>query len=415
MSARILIVDDDATIRTTLADALTNADTEVDVATSAEAALARIGGEWQPDLVLCDVRMQGLDGIGLLRMLRERVPRTSVVMMTAYHDVGTAVAALRAGAADFLCKPFDLHELRSIVARLSPSSAPKESASPSEATAAAGTAPRELDGRYELGETIGRGAMAEVFLARDRRHDRAVAVKVLRREIAATIGTARFLQEIRIAARLQHPHILTLIDSGELDGMPYYVMPYVDGTTLRRELDRRSRLPVAAAAAILRAIAHALAAAHAQGIVHRDIKPENVLLSGRHVWVADFGIARALWDAVGTHTTSAALVVGTPAYMAPEQATPGAPIDARTDIYALGVVAYEVLAGRPPFDDHTIMAMLASHATRLPTPLTELRADLPAELAATVMRCLAKEPAARWQTAEACANRLAPFAVQPVP
>jgi eukaryotic-like serine/threonine-protein kinase len=258
-----------------------------------------------------------------------------------------------------------------------------------------------LAGRYAIDREIGRGGMATVYLARDLRHERAVAVKVLHPEIATALGPERFLDEIRIAARLQHPHLLPLLDSGEAGGFLYYVMPYVEGESLRERLDREHELPVPEAVRILKEVVDALAYAHGRGVVHRDIKPDNVMLSGRHAMVTDFGVAKAISGATGRRAlTTVGMALGTPAYMAPEQATADPNLDHRVDIYAVGVLAYELLAGRTPFTGATAQATLAAQVTEQPEPVTRHRAIVPAELAAAVMRCLEKKPADRWQRAE---------------
>ena len=196
---------------------------------------------------------------------------------------------------------------------------------------------RRLADRYEIERELGSGGMAIVCLARDLRHERRVALKVLRPDLTASLGPARFLAEVKVTARLQHPHILPLLDSGEADGLLFYVMPFVEGESLSARLAREGELPVADAVRILRDVADALAYAHAQGVVHRDIKPDNVLLSGRHAIVADFGIAKALSDATGQQgSTLTGLALGTPRYMAPEQATADPRVDHRADIYAWG-------------------------------------------------------------------------------
>ncbi|MDQ3243724.1 MAG: serine/threonine protein kinase, partial [Gemmatimonadota bacterium] len=260
---------------------------------------------------------------------------------------------------------------------------------------------RTLDPSYRLDRQVGAGGMATVWLAEDLRHRRKVAVKVLNPELSAILGTERFLQEIELTAGLQHPHILPLFDSGRADGILYYVMPYIDGESLRQRLIRGGPLPIADAVRILRDVADALAHAHTRGVVHRDIKPENVMLSDRHALVADFGIAKALTEAAGKDSlTVAGAAVGTPAYMSPEQASADQRIDHRSDIYAFGVLAYEILAGRPPFEAVTARGVLVAHLTSEPASLASRRADVPARLAAVVHRCLEKDPQARWQSAD---------------
>ena len=243
--------------------------------------------------------------------------------------------------------------------------------------------------------------MATVYLAEDVRHRRKVAVKVLRPELAAALGPERFLKEIEIAAQLQHPHILPLHDSGEADGFLFYVMPYVEGQSLRDRLAKGGELPVAAAVRILRDVADALSAAHAHGVVHRDIKPDNVMLSGRHALVTDFGVAKAVSHAtVQRGPTTAGVSLGTPAYMAPEQAVADPHVDHRADIYAFGVLAYEILTGEPPFTGETQQEVLSAHLTTDPTPIADRRASVAPQLAQLIMRCLEKKPADRWQSAE---------------
>ncbi len=212
--------------------------------------------------------------------------------------------------------------------------------------------------RYTIERELGRGGMATVFLARDVKHDREVAIKVLHPELSASIGAERFEREIKLAAKLQHPHILGLYDSGNADGLLYYVMPFVRGEALRDRLDREGMLPVEDALRITLEVCSALNYAHEQGIVHRDIKPENILLSGEHSLVADFGIARAANDASQQKLTQTGMAVGTPVYMAPEQST-GDPVGPTADIYSLGCMLYEMLAGEPPFTGPNAMAIMA--------------------------------------------------------
>ena len=257
-----------------------------------------------------------------------------------------------------------------------------------------------LADRYRIERELGAGGMATVYLAQDLKHDRKVAIKVLREELSASLGKERFLREIKVAAALQHPHILPLYDSGEADGLLFYVMPYVDGLSLRDKLVKEGELPIGDAVRILRDIADALTEAHRHGVVHRDLKPENVMLRGRHALVMDFGVAKALSEATGRQSlTTAGIALGTPTYMAPEQAVADPQVDHRADIYAFGVVAYELLAGRPPFTGANPQQILAAHVTAAAEPVTTHRA-MPPALAALVMRCLEKRPADRWQSAE---------------
>lgn len=258
-----------------------------------------------------------------------------------------------------------------------------------------------LADRYAIEQEVGSGGMATVYLAEDLKHRRKVAVKVLRSDLAAALGSERFLREIEIAAQLHHPHILPLYDSGEADGFLYYVMPYEEGQSLRDRLQREGELPVNEAVRILRDVADALAHAHRLGVVHRDIKPENIMLSGRHALVTDFGVAKAVSEATGRQQlTTVGVALGTPAYMAPEQAAADPNIDHRADVYAMGVLAYELLAGQPPFAGPTAQAVLAAHLTEVPEPITTHRTTVPVPFADLVMKCLEKKAADRWQSAE---------------
>ena len=256
-----------------------------------------------------------------------------------------------------------------------------------------------LADHYAIEREIGSGGMATVYLAHDVKHERNVALKVLRPELAAALGPDRFVREIRIAAKLTHPHILPLHDSGEADGFLYYVMPYIDGESLRQRLERQGELPVHEAAKILAEVVDALSYAHAQGIVHRDIKPDNVLMSGHHALVTDFGVAKAVSEATGRQElTTAGVALGTPSYMSPEQAAAAPHIDHRTDIYAVGALAYELLAGRAPFEGATPQAILAAHVMEPPDPITKHRPAVSQGMADLVMKCLEKKPGDRWQT-----------------
>jgi serine/threonine-protein kinase len=260
---------------------------------------------------------------------------------------------------------------------------------------------------YELDRELGRGGMATVYLARDLKHGRLVAIKVLRPDFAESLGPGRFLREIRIASRLTHPNILPVHDSGEADGVLFYVMPYVAGESLRERIRREVQLPLDDAVRIAQEVADGLAYAHAQDIIHRDIKPENILLESGHAVIADFGIARALHAAALDDLSSARLVLGTPAYMSPEQSAGGGPVDARSDIYSLGCVLHEMLAGRPPFSGSSALAIVAAHHQQSPPLLRSLRPTSPPWIQNTVDRALEKKPEDRFQTAAEFAGALA--------
>ena len=256
-----------------------------------------------------------------------------------------------------------------------------------------------LAGRYRLERVIGRGGSATVYQALDLKHQRTVALKVLRPELAYAVGADRFLREIEVCARLVHPHILPLHDSGDADGLLYYVMPFVSGESLRARLERSRPLPLDEALRVVRDVSEALDYAHAHGVLHRDVKPENVLLDAGHALVTDFGLAGALQAAGGGPLTAGGLVAGTPEYMSPEQAAGEAALDARSDLYALACVAYEMLAGEPPFHGAHPRAIMARHVTDPVPPLTTVRPDLPPAVAGAVARGLAKAPADRFATA----------------
>jgi serine/threonine-protein kinase len=256
-----------------------------------------------------------------------------------------------------------------------------------------------LTGRYEIERELGSGGMATVYLAHDVRHERDVAIKVLHPDLGAALGSERFLSEIKTTAKLQHPHILPLLDSGEANGLLYYVMPYVTGENLRQRLEREEQLPINAAITIAKEVADALSAAHEMGIVHRDIKPENILLRGNHALVADFGIALAVQQAGGARMTQTGLSLGTPQYMSPEQAMGERNIGPKSDIYSLGAVTYEMLGGEPPFTGHSVQAIVAKVMTERPVPLSTIRNTVPPAVEHAVLTALAKLPADRFATA----------------
>jgi serine/threonine-protein kinase len=268
-----------------------------------------------------------------------------------------------------------------------------------------------LGDRYDVERPIGEGGMATVYLARDLKHERRVAIKVLRPELSASLGADRFLREIRVAANLQHPNILGLYDSGEVDGLLYYVMPFVEGESLRDRLNREQQLPIHDALQITREAGEALDYAHKHGIVHRDIKPENILVQGGHALVADFGIARAV-DAAGEKLTQTGMAVGTPAYMSPEQAHGGDHVDARSDVYSLGCVLYELLIGQPPFTGPNAMAIMARHAMEVVPSLQVVRQSVPDDVEDAVLRALEKTPADRFQTMAEFCERLSEAAAE---
>ena len=258
---------------------------------------------------------------------------------------------------------------------------------------------KALAGRYDVEREVGRGGMATVYLARDLKHDRRVALKMLNPELGAVLGVERFLAEIKMTANLQHPNLLPLFDSGEADGHLYYVMPYLEGESLRHRLDRESQLPVEEAMQITIAVANALDYAHAHGVVHRDLKPENILLQHGQPVVADFGIALAISNAGGARVTQTGLSLGTPQYMSPEQAAGDRVIDGRSDIYSLGAILYEMLAGEPPHSGNTVQAIIAKVLTERPRGVRTRRDTVPAHVERAIDKALAKLPADRFGSA----------------
>jgi serine/threonine-protein kinase len=273
-----------------------------------------------------------------------------------------------------------------------------------------------LGAGYSLDHELGGGGMSRIFVATETAFGRSVVVKVLPPDLVDSVSMERFRREIRLSASLQHPNIVPVLTTGESSGVPYYTMPLVEGRSLRTRLREAGALPIAEVVGIMRDVAKALAYAHAHGVVHRDIKPENVLLSGGTALVTDFGIAKAIWNCTGhsmdTTLTAMGTTVGTPEYIAPEQAAADPAIDHRADLYSLGCVAYEMLAGQPPFVGMTPQRTLKAQRTQVPAPVTEFRADVPGALAALVMRCLAKQPAKRPRNAEQIVQVLESSAVQ---
>lgn len=270
-----------------------------------------------------------------------------------------------------------------------------------------------LGDAYALDTELGGGGMSRVFVARERALDRRVVVKVLPPELTGSLSIERFRREIQLAARVHHPHIVPVLLVGQADGVLYYTMPYIEGESLRERLDREGKLPIADVIRIMRDVADALSHAHALGVVHRDIKPDNILLVRHHALVTDFGVAKALRqsrradEARGRmRTPSAGMALGTPAYMAPEQAAADPTIDHRADIYALGCVAYEMLTGKTPFSGRPARKILAAQVAERPVPVSRLRRDVSPALEAIVMRCLEKNPDHRWQSTDALTDEL---------
>lgn len=275
-----------------------------------------------------------------------------------------------------------------------------------------------LAGKYVLVRELGHGAMGTVWLARDLRHDRAVAIKLLHADFAGAIGVDRFLREVRLTAGLQHPNIVPVFDSGAVPGgdgseLPWFAMPYLEGESLRARLKREGQLPIDEAVRVATGIADALQHAHRQGVVHRDIKPENVILANGHVYVVDFGIAKALMNLGGDRLTSAGLAIGTPAYMSPEQASAG-PVDARSDQYSLATVLYEMLAGEPPFSGATASATIARRFAEVPRPIRTVRPAVPASMERAILRALERVPADRFENVGALAEALRADASNPL-
>src|SRR5437867_2612377 len=264
-----------------------------------------------------------------------------------------------------------------------------------------------LGDSYRIERELGGGGMSRVFLAQDTTLGRRVVVKVLPPEMAAGVNMERFRREIQLAASLQHPHIVPLLTAGSSGDLLYYVMPFIEGESLRVKLAREGELPLAEVVKILLDVTDALAYAHRHGVVHRDIKPDNVLITEGHAVVTDFGVAKAVSASSGRSSlTSLGVALGTPAYMAPEQAAADPNTDHRADIYALGSLAYEMLAGRTPFTAPTPQALLAAHITQAPEPVTKYRDSVPPALVAPVMRCLEKHAADRWQSAAEVVSQL---------
>src|SRR5215472_4504865 len=270
-----------------------------------------------------------------------------------------------------------------------------------------------LADRYTIERLIGEGGMARVFLARDLRHNRRVALKVLRPDLGAVVGVERFQAEIEVTANLQHPNLLPLFDSGAAGDLLFYVMPYVEGESLRARIDREKQLPVDEAVRLASAVGAALDYAHRHGVIHRDLKPENILLHDGQPLVADFGIALAISNASGARITQTGISLGTPQYMSPEQATGDRTIDARTDIYSLGALTYEMLTGEPPHAGTTSQAIIARVLTERPRSIRASRASVPVHVDATVEKALEKLPADRWPTAREFSEALS--GARPVP
>ena len=286
--------------------------------------------------------------------------------------------------------------------------APAGESMPSQDTQALLRLEEALAGTYRIDREIGHGGMATVYLAHDLRHDREVAIKVVRQDLAGQIEILRFQREVHIAAHLSHPNILPLYDSGEAAGQPYYVMPYITGETLKERIRRGTQLPLDEALRITSEVADALGYAHQHGLVHRDIKPGNILLSGGHAVVADFGIARAISGSASDAITDSRVAIGTPEYMSPEQASADSQVDGRSDLYSLGCVLFEMLSGEAPFHGVSQQAVLARHRMEKPPSVLVVRPNLPPTIQSVVEKALAKAPADRFQNAAELVEAIRP-------
>jgi serine/threonine-protein kinase len=274
---------------------------------------------------------------------------------------------------------------------------------------------RVLSDRYVIERELGHGGMAVVFLARDVRHDRPVAIKVFRSDVGDAQGAERFQREIRLLARLQHPHILPLYDSGTTGETSYFVSPFVEGESLRGRMKRESQLPVDEAARLAIEVADALDFAHTKGVIHRDIKPENILLHDGHAVVADFGVARLMRRVGGEWTTGVGMTVGSPAYMSPEQASGEREIDGRADVYSLACVLYEMLVGEPPFTARSAHMIIAAKLSGVARSVRGVRREVPAALAAVLAKALERSPTDRFASARAFGASLAASVQMSVP
>ncbi len=346
----------------------------------------------------------------------EAAVRRLIVVLDHHGERAGALAAYEAFAArlaaDYEAEP--AAETQALVAAVRA----RERATPSASLLPVDLLPRlqaRLAAQYRVERELARGRTAAVFLGHDLKHERRVAIKVLHPEVAAAVGPARFLREIQFAAQLQHPHIVAVHDSGETDGLLYFVMPYVTGESLRDRLDREPQLPIAEAVAIANDVAQALGYAHGLGVVHRDIKPGNILLEDGRALVADFGIARAIGAAGSERLTETGIALGTPAYMSPEQGAENGQVDGRSDLYALGCVMYEMLAGAPPFTGPTAQAILARHAVDPVAPIRTVRDTVPVGVERAVLKALAKVPADRYADMVEFARAVTAPGVAPAP
>jgi serine/threonine-protein kinase len=396
--ARILVTDDEPGLRRFVAEVLTADGHHVSECADGVQAVEWAGRE-RLDLLITDLKMPNLDGLALLRRLRGARLDTRVIVMTAHGSVDSAVEAMKLGAIDYLEKPLKSPAaLRAIVSRaLGHHAAPagrsaRPAGDPSRELAAA------LADRYTIRQELGRGGNACVYLAEDLRHERKVAVKVLRAEMAMQMGADRFRREVAIVARLTHPHILPFVDSGEAAETLYYVLPYAEGGSLRRRMRQDGPLTIQAALQIAGPIASALDYAHRQGFVHRDVKPENILFTGGSPLLADFGIARAITLAAGDGLTAVDMAIGTPEYMSPEQVAGDRSLDGRSDQYGLALVLFEMLAGAPPFTGNSARAVMGRHLYERAPLLRTRRPLVPARLEQALNRALAKDPADRFPT-----------------
>jgi FixJ family two-component response regulator len=396
--ARILVADDETGLRAFVVEVLAADGHQVFQCADGAEAVERALRE-RFDLLITDLKMPRLDGLVLLRRLRAARVQMPVIVMTAHGSVDSAVEAMKLGAIDYLEKPVKSPAaLRALVSRV----LGRRAATPDRSSRPAAGALRELTAaladRYAVDREVGRGGMALVFLAQDLRYERKVAVKVLRPEMARYVGGERFLREVAIVARLTHPHILPLVDSGEVEDTSFYVMPFAEGGSLRQWIDRNRTPSMPSALLIVCQVGAALDYAHGQGFVHRDVKPENILFTDGLPVVADFGIARAITMAAGDALTEVGVTVGTPEYMSPEQVAGDQLLEGRSDEYSLAVLLFEMLTGAPPFAGVSARAVMGRHLNEAPPLLRARRPDAPKWLEQVVHRALAKDPADRFPT-----------------